>query len=131
MFLVSGFERKLDQVNEKILIVENDISVSSVMEDILTVQGQIPHCVNTCGEALKLIEKEDFDLITLDWHLRDMSGSEFLSRLASSSSTIPVIVITGDRDIENYFGQVRRVVEKPFSIEELLEAINTAIESQP
>ena len=81
-----------------------------------------------CGdgnEAYNLIfeEKEEFDLILLDWNMPECSGLEFISksRLNKSASLPAIIMITSNGSkwhIEEAIGMgVKDYLLKPFSLE--------------
>lgn len=54
----------------------------------------------TCGDALKLVRKEQPDIILLDLNLGEESGLEFLPDLLAAVPAARVIVVTGGRDFE-------------------------------
>ena len=73
------------------------------------------------------------DLILLDLHLPDLSGDEVVRRLHTERSTsgIPVVILSADAtpgQIERLRGLgVRDYLTKPFKIDALLRAIDTAL----
>ena len=54
------------------------------------------------AEALKRIEEEEPDFVTLDLEMPTMDGFKFLSALISKR-TVPVVVVSGHRNRENVF----------------------------
>jgi GAF domain-containing protein/CheY-like chemotaxis protein len=85
------------------------------------------------GEGgLALALREDPDLMILDLEMPRMSGMEVLEALNEKGSEIPVIVITfhGSETIaaETFRMGVRNYITKPFKMEEILEAIEQALQ---
>ncbi|MEJ7620871.1 MAG: response regulator transcription factor, partial [Aquificaceae bacterium] len=74
---------------------------------------------------------EEFDLILLDYFLPGMDGREFLKRLRSEGSKVPVIALTVVSDIKNKvdFFQTGAddYITKPFHFEELLARIRAVL----
>lgn len=71
------------------------------------------------------------DLILLDMILPDGTGLQVLQRVLEQAPAIPVLVMSGGArglDLSPFAGVVRRVLEKPFGLEELESAIR-AIEA--
>ena len=91
------FRRKKD-----ILIVDDDDDFRAIMrlwlKNTYTVTG-----VGSGAEALELAEKEDFDLILLDYEMPEMDGYEVMGKLQRNpkTSSIPIIFLTGLNDRES------------------------------
>jgi DNA-binding response OmpR family regulator len=78
----------------KILVVDDDKSVTKFLERGLTFEG---YDVTTCASgdaALMQVIREIPDLIILDWMLPGLSGDEVLSRLLENKAKPPVIMLT-------------------------------------
>jgi PAS domain S-box-containing protein len=54
--------------------------------------------VATGGEALRLLTKDTFDIVVLDYFLPDMNGLDFLSRCKALPVFPPIIIVTGQGD---------------------------------
>lgn len=89
--------------NIKLLLVEDDENISSILIDILTSKNfDVTHAADG-QEALNTALAGDFDLILLDEMLPSMHGSEILVRIKANSSSahIPIIMLTSLKD-ENH-----------------------------
>ena len=66
---------------QKILIVEDEKSISNILENILSdeIQGSEITIAENGLDAYKLIEKNDFDLIISDIKMPKLSGNELLT----------------------------------------------------
>ena len=77
------------KIKDKVLIVEDEQSISSFISMILTANGYDTIIVNTGEEALTMISSHCPDLIVLDLGLPDMDGLEVL-RSVRKWSSLPI-----------------------------------------
>lgn len=85
----------------RVLAVEDDPSLSFVLKETLeyTDKAQIDATMAaSLGEALKKLEKHDFEMILLDLTLPDSDGVETLTRMLEKADGLPVVVVTGHDD---------------------------------
>ena len=118
------------KLKDKVLIVEDEQSISNFMSTILEANGFDTIVAATGAQARSMITSHCPDLIILDLGLPDMDGLEILREVRSWTS-LPVIVVSArthehdkvaalDMGADDY-------VEKPFGTSELLARIRTAI----
>jgi DNA-binding response OmpR family regulator len=110
----------------KILVVEDDPSISDVLEYALKIDGYTIHKTQRGREAIEIARQSSPDLILLDIGLPDIDGFE-VCRLIRTFSTVPVIFLTSRGD------EINRVVGleiggddyvvKPFSTRELIARV--------
>ncbi|OLB00968.1 MAG: hypothetical protein AUH09_02570 [Candidatus Rokubacteria bacterium 13_2_20CM_70_12] len=79
----------------RVLIVEDDRSVGSVLQDFLLELGHESELVLSAEGALDRLDQNRPDLILLDFRLPGMNGLDFLQRPRVRDSRIPVIVVSG------------------------------------
>jgi DNA-binding NtrC family response regulator len=78
-------------------------------------------------DALDIVAREELDLLIVDFVMPKMSGDELVRRAREIRPVLPVLVITGYAAAVQTIGlQNVRILEKPFSRSELLEAIALA-----
>jgi len=117
-------------IREKILIVEDEKSISHFISTILNNNGYEAMKARSGAEALSMISSHCPDLIILDLGLPDMDGLDILRQIRSWSS-LPVVVVSArsheqdkvtalDLGADDY-------LTKPFGTEELLARVRTAI----
>lgn len=110
----------------KILVVEDDRTLSETLVYNLRTEGHTPFVAATAGSALELTQQEHFDLILLDLMLPGGSGLD-VCRTIRSRSTVPIIILTArDEDVDRILGLeigADDYVTKPFSLRELLARI--------
>jgi len=80
---------------DKLLIVEDEKSVSEVLSEFMRKGGYDVERVSSGQEALEVITKQGFDVVLLDIKLRDISGLEVLKRIKEIKPGLIVVMITG------------------------------------
>ena len=118
-------------MNKKILVVEDDSSISKILSSNLKKRG---HSVTTAGnglEGLKCLEKDLPDLILLDLLMPGMDGHSFFEELKSNDSykDIPVLVLTNlsednNADSGRLKGAKSYILKSDVSMVELMEEID-------
>lgn len=111
----------------RILIVEDDIPVATLLAEAVRLQGHEAIVATTGREALSLLDQRPPDALFLDIVMPEVTGIEILRRIRQTHPALPVIVITGEASSEQ-IGEARRlgvtdVIEKPFGLKFLGEAL--------
>ena len=118
------------KIKDKVLIVEDEQSISNFISTILTTNGYDTLTVRSGEEAIAMISSHCPDLIVLDLGLPDMDGMEVL-RSVRKWSNLPVVVVSArqhERDkVEALDCGADDYLVKPFGTSELLARIRTAI----
>ena len=118
----------------RILIVDDEESIRVTFESFLSDEG---HTVATSGdydEALERIAKTGFDLVFADIILGDKNGIDVLRAVKEQDATCPVVMITGNPDIETAAEAVRLgafdYIQKPVRQETLLRVTSAALKNK-
>ena len=118
------------KIKDKVLIVEDEQSISNFISMILTANGYDTIVVRSGEEALTMISSHCPDLIILDLGLPDMDGIEVLKSVRKWSS-LPVVVVSARHNehdkVEALDYGADDYISKPFGTSELLARIRTAI----
>ncbi len=85
----------------KILVVDDDPSMSTLLATILENQGYQPLVCNQSKDALKISKKTIFSLAFIDINLPDASGLELASQLKQDDPTRELVFITGSGSLDN------------------------------
>lgn len=113
-----------------ILIVEDDIHISGMLEIALQGEGYNVSKALSGREALKVLSQSKPDLILLDLMLPDLSGEELLPVIKK----LPVIVVSAKSDtsdkVDLLLGGAADYITKPFSMDELLARISVQLRSR-
>ena len=114
----------------KVLIIEDDPAIMSLMRTTLEAHNYLFHTAKTGTEALLEATSYNPDVIFLDLGLPDMDGITIIHRIREWSS-VPIIVVSArseDRDkVEALDAGADDYLTKPFSIEELLARLRVAL----
>lgn len=114
-----------------ILVIDDEKSILKTLEGILSDEGFEVHCELSAISALKKIDEMMPDLVILDIWMPDLNGIDALVKLKKEYPYLQVIMMSGHADIETAVKATKLgaydFIEKPLSIEELLIAINNAL----
>lgn len=117
----------------RVLIVEDEPSISALLEYNLTKEGfSISKAVDG-EEALLKVEEERPDIIILDWMLPNVSGIEVCRRLRSKVDTknLPIIMVTARAEetdkVRGLETGADDYLSKPFSMAELAARIRAVL----
>lgn len=110
----------------KILVVEDDRSLSEALAYNLRREGHTPIVAASAPEALTAVREERFDLVILDIMLPGGSGFD-ICREVRSFSTVPILMLTArDDEVDRVLGLeigADDYVTKPFKLRELLARV--------
>lgn len=91
----------LSQIQESlVVVVDHDPASLDLSERILHAAGytNVKACLSP-GEALRVIEHEEIDLLVADFHMPEIDGLNLLTRLKASvpeDGFVPVLIVTSD-----------------------------------
>ncbi len=116
----------------KVLVVDDGRDNREFIVDyILKPHGFVPLLARDGVEGMEMVRKHHPDLILLDLQMPRMNGMQMLDALQAEGWDIPVILMTfhGSEEvaIEVYRKGVRDYVKKPYTVEEMLEAMERAM----
>lgn len=114
----------------RILVVEDEISLSKQVRELLHSEGFEPTVAENLAEAQKAIQSS-YDLILLDWMLPDGQGIEWLKTLRTKGTLTPVLMLTARTDvIDRVLGLelgASDYITKPFEPRELIARIRVRL----
>lgn len=113
----------------RILVVEDDVPISNLIKLNLNMANYECKISYDGEEAIKLIEKEDFDLILLDIMLPKIDGFTLFTKIKPKG--IPVIFLTAKSSVTDKVYGLRMgaddYITKPFEGIELLARIDNVL----
>ena len=121
---------------QKILIVEDEKSISNILENILSdeIQGSEITIAENGLDAYKLIEKNDFDLIISDIKMPKLSGNELLTQSLAIKPESVFLMISGHADIDTAVTCLKNgaydFISKPIDINRLITSVKNALEKK-
>ncbi|MDM7915187.1 MAG: sigma-54-dependent transcriptional regulator [Candidatus Eisenbacteria bacterium] len=122
-------------MDEKILIVEDDVDMAETCRRIFRKAGLAADAVYDAQEALNLLAADpSYTIVLTDLRMPRMDGAELLQRIKRDHPQIDVIMMTGYGTIQNAIQAMKigatDYITKPFDRDELLRAVNQILESR-
>ena len=125
--------RKKVQHHERILVVDDEESITEVIAGILSFSGYQCKCFSSSQDALQEFthHAEDYDLIFSDQTMPNLLGLDMIKAMRKIRPEIPAIIATGysnsiDDSIAEQFNIT--LLRKPVEKDKLLEAVNSYFE---
>ena len=114
----------------KILIVEDDLNISSFIQTVLETNGYQVLTAQRCGQGLMVFASHLPDLVVLDLGLPDLDGEAFIRQVRCISTT-PIIVLSARTDEQDKVSALdlgaNDYITKPFGTAELVARIRAAL----
>ena len=115
----------------KILIIDDERSIRNTLKDILEVEGYSIDLAENGFEALKSLEKNEYQIIFSDIKMPQMDGIELLQKIKEKEIESPVIMISGHGNIETAVDCIKKgaydFIEKPIDLNRLLIVVRNAL----
>jgi len=109
----------MDRPPAKVLVVDDDVSLRLLCRVNLELDGFQVREAATVAEADAAVAEERPDLVLLDVHLQHDDTGELLQRLRGAG--IPVALVTGSADLNDYRDAADAILGKPFEPRTLVE----------
>lgn len=115
-----------------VFVVDDDVSMREALSRLIRSVGLHVETFSSAREFLRQKEPEVPACLVLDVRLPGLSGMELQREMASANCRIPIIFITGHGDIPMSVRAMKAgavdFITKPFHDQDLLDAIQNAIE---
>ena len=117
-------------MNHKILLVEDDIEISEMLKNYLTLENYEVICAADGQEACNYFDRTEFSLILLDLMIPKISGIDVMQHIRKNS-VVPIIIVSAkdtetDKTLRLNLG-ADDYITKPFSVAEVLARIKANI----
>jgi two-component system, NtrC family, nitrogen regulation response regulator NtrX len=114
-----------------LLLVDDDPSTLASLSRAFRLAGHEATVCDNASRALDLVRNEAFDLILSDVVMPGKNGIEFLEDLKKAGVKIPIVLISGEANIEMAVQATRLgamdFLEKPLSTDKLLVTLENAM----
>jgi len=118
----------------KILLVEDDLTFSLILEGFLQKNGFAVAVCHRLKDAEKALLVNQYQLLLLDYRLPDGTGQELLEKVRQQTPKLPVIIMTSFRDVRTAVQAMRSgafdYITKPVIPEELLLVVQQALQKK-
>ena len=115
-----------------VFVIDDDASVREALEDLLRSVGIEVRSFRSAQDFMRSERQDAPGCLVLDVRLPGLSGLEFQRELVKSGSHLPIIFLTAHADIPMTVAAMKsgavEFLTKPFREQELLDAIQLAIE---
>lgn len=122
------------QDNVKILVVDDDARLRSLLERYLSEQGFLVRSVANSEQMHRLLTRENFHLMVLDLMLPGENGLSICKRLREANNHLPILMLTAKGDEEDRILGLDvgadDYLPKPFNPRELLARIKAILRRQ-
>ena len=115
----------------RVLLIEDDSAMARSIELMLRSEGFNVYTTDLGEEGIDLGKLYDYDIITLDLQLPDMSGFEVLKSLRLAKVQTPILILSGNAIVE---AKVKALgfgaddyMTKPFHKDELVARIQAVV----
>jgi len=115
-----------------ILIIDDEKGIRSLLREVLEKEGHQVVEASNGRTGLELFRRAPADLVIMDILMPVKDGMEATWQLTHEFPDVKIIAMTAGRgdtnflDVAKLFG-AHRVLEKPFKMEDMLEAVHEAL----
>lgn len=107
----------------RVLIIEDDPTISGLVVDALRRDGAIVDAFAEGGDGLHAVRSAPYDAVVVDRRLPDMDGMELVRRLRAEGNVVPILILTARRAVadrvEGLQAGADDYLTKPFAVAEL------------
>ena len=115
-----------------VFVVDNDASVRKSLARLLRAEGYETETFGSAEEFLQHASQKEGGCIILDVRMPGKSGMQLQEDLSNTSSTLPIIFITGHGSLPMGVQAMKKgaidFLSKPFDDDQLMAAVGAAIE---
>ena len=115
---------------KKILIVEDEKPISSILQYGFTKEGFAVSCAYTGSEALTMAREVSPHVVLLDWMLPDISGVD-VCRMITETLNIPILMLTAKGTVDDKLYGLEAgaddYITKPFDLREVIARVKTVL----
>jgi len=133
----SGNQSNLVGGTERILLIEDEISVGEIGSDILGELGYKIEIAHNGREAMEKLGSSDkpYDLVILDMNMPRMGGRATFDYIKQSYPALKVLVCSGYSatmlDDGKFIYDIDGFIQKPYELEDMAHKVRTILDSTP
>jgi signal transduction histidine kinase len=122
-------------MGNKILVVDDEKTIRDFLFEALTQLGGFSVEIAENGEeALKKMEKDNFDLILTDMKMPKMDGLQLISEITKSKPETLMVLLTGHGTIDSALEAMKRgasdYLSKPVNLDEMMVRLRKVLEEK-
>jgi CheY-like chemotaxis protein len=121
-------------MSTKVLIVDDEKAFLDIISERIRARGMDVSIATSAEDALKLIEKQSFDAVIMDYMMPALDGFKALKLMKEQQPEVQIILLTGnvpdEKQIEARALGALDVIEKPPDLKVLIQKIKKATKSR-
>jgi len=115
----------------KVLVIDDELIILDSVKKILAQENYEVAAFPSSKDGLNSALHKDYDIVLTDIRMPEIGGMRILRDIKRAKPAVPVVILTGYATVK-YAVQAMKLgatdyIEKPFTPDELLEAIGSAI----
>ncbi len=122
-----AFDEQQSRQQVRVLIVDDEAMVSSVLSKLLTIRGHAVTIASSGAEALECTARHTYDIVITDLGMPEMNGRMLAERLRARYPALPILLLSGDTEPGAADTVITEVLAKPFRIEQIDAAVQRAL----
>ncbi|MDZ4837042.1 MAG: response regulator transcription factor [Candidatus Melainabacteria bacterium] len=119
----------------RILLIEDDEKIASVVEDALCAYNHVVDVTGTGPDGLEHLRYHHYDMAIIDWGLPGMPGFTVCETYRNEGGKIPILFLTGQTDVVKKVQALDSGADdymcKPFSLDELIARVSALLRRPP
>ncbi len=116
----------------RVLVVDDHLQARQSIADVLREAGHQVDCLASASEALKVLERESFDIVITDLQMPGMTGLEFIHHLQRRPHGAQVLMVTAHASVASAVDAIRHgafdYIEKPFDVDQIEQLVARAMQ---
>jgi len=121
------------QSPDRILVVDDEPNMRALFNKILGKEGYLVETASSAEEAVKLLDKEQVDLVISDLKMEGMDGIQLLKKVKEGRPDTPVILLTAFGTIDSAVAAMKEgafdYLTKPVNNDEVILVVKKALEN--
>ena len=117
--------------NQRILLVDDDTTVLETLKEMLELHGYHVDSSDKPVTALKLVQMNSYSAVISDIKMPELSGLELLEKIHEKNQDIPVILMSGQADLDMAIVAVKKgafdFIIKPDQLQQLIHTVERAV----
>ncbi|BCZ47171.1 hypothetical protein psyc5s11_32380 [Clostridium gelidum] len=119
-----SYESHPDLHGKKVLVIDHNKTSLMILERMLRSFLFEVKALRDPFEAIELLEKENFDLLFIDFNLPELSGIDLYKRLvANTEIKVPKTIFVSATGRESYYNQVKQLGVKNFLVKPINQSL--------
>lgn len=115
-----------------LLVIDDERGIRNTLKDIIEYEGYDVAVAEDGPSALKVMEKQAFDLVFCDIKMPHMDGLEVLEKIKANYEDTQVVMISGHGDIDTAVESIKKgafdFIQKPIDLNRLLITMKNGLE---